>query len=49
MNRLTNEQQTLTQIINYIEQGQWEKLNLYCQIINPKYLQEAHHQKRTLW
>ncbi|MBS2993813.1 replicative DNA helicase ['Santalum album' aster yellows phytoplasma] len=45
MNHLTNEQKALTQIINYIEQGQWEKLNLYCQIINPKYLQEAHHQK----
>ncbi|WP_349402207.1 replicative DNA helicase [Candidatus Phytoplasma solani] len=28
----------LQQLIAYIEQGQWEKLNLYCQIINPKNL-----------
>ncbi|WYY26264.1 Replicative DNA helicase-like protein [Candidatus Phytoplasma fraxini] len=35
---LTNEQKALKQLINYIEQGQWEKLNLYCQIINPKNL-----------
>ncbi|TKA87880.1 MAG: replicative DNA helicase [Candidatus Phytoplasma asteris] len=38
MNQLTNEQRALQQLITYIEQGQWEKLNLYCQIINPKTL-----------
>ncbi|WP_349401934.1 DnaB-like helicase C-terminal domain-containing protein [Candidatus Phytoplasma solani] len=35
---LTNEQRALQQVISYIEQGQWEKLKLYCQIINPKNL-----------
>ncbi|MBP5835821.1 replicative DNA helicase [Candidatus Phytoplasma meliae] len=42
---LTNEQKALKQLINYIEQGQWEKLNLYCQIINPKTLLEPHNKK----
>ncbi|MEZ0180202.1 replicative DNA helicase ['Camptotheca acuminata' phytoplasma] len=42
---LTNEQKALRQLINYIEQGQWEKLNLYCQIINPKTLLDAHNTK----
>ncbi|WP_323847688.1 MAG: DnaB-like helicase C-terminal domain-containing protein [Phytoplasma sp.] len=42
---LTNEQKALQQLINYIEQGQWEKLNLYCQIINPKTLLDSHNKK----
>ncbi|WAN63174.1 Replicative DNA helicase protein [Candidatus Phytoplasma rubi] len=35
---LTNEQKALQQLIKYSAQGQWEKLNLYCQIIDPKTL-----------
>ncbi|QYC30711.1 hypothetical protein HGD80_02530 [Paulownia witches'-broom phytoplasma] len=42
---LTNEQKALKQLINYIEQGQWEKLNLYCQIINPKTLLDPNNTK----
>ncbi|TKA87820.1 MAG: replicative DNA helicase [Candidatus Phytoplasma asteris] len=42
---LTNEQKALKQLINYIEQGQWEKLNLYCQIINPKNLLDPKNTK----
>ncbi|XXP77321.1 MAG: replicative DNA helicase [Lettuce witches'-broom phytoplasma] len=42
---LTNEQKALKQLINYIEQGQWGKLNLYCQIINPKTLLDSHNKK----
>ncbi|QTX02613.1 replicative DNA helicase [Candidatus Phytoplasma luffae] len=42
---LTNEHQALIQIINYIEKGEWNKLKLYCQIINPKYLTKSNHQK----
>ncbi|MGE9276553.1 MAG: replicative DNA helicase [Candidatus Phytoplasma pruni] len=42
---LTNEQKALQQLINYIEQGQWEKLNLYCQIINPKTLLDPQNKK----
>ncbi|WEK82134.1 MAG: replication initiation and membrane attachment protein [Candidatus Phytoplasma pruni] len=42
---LTNEQKALKQLINYIEQGQWEKLNIYCQIINPKNLLDPKNTK----
>ncbi|BAD04635.1 replicative DNA helicase [Onion yellows phytoplasma OY-M] len=42
---LTNEQKALKQLINYIEQGQWEKLNLYYQIINPKNLLNPKNKK----
>jgi replicative DNA helicase len=45
MNQLTNEQQALQQIINYIVQGQWKKLNLYYQIINPYHLMDAKNTK----
>lgn len=42
---LTNEQKALQQLIAYIEQGQWEKLSLYCQIINPKTLLDPKNTK----
>ncbi|MEC4559246.1 MAG: DnaB-like helicase C-terminal domain-containing protein ['Conium maculatum' witches'-broom phytoplasma] len=42
---LTNEQKALKQLINYIEQGQWGKLNLYCQIINPQTLLDPRNKK----
>ncbi|MBS2126419.1 AAA family ATPase ['Fragaria x ananassa' phyllody phytoplasma] len=42
---LTNEQRALQQLITYIEQGQWEKLTLYCQIINPQTLLDPQHTK----
>ncbi|PQP79576.1 DNA helicase [Candidatus Phytoplasma phoenicium] len=45
MKFLTNEQKALKQLINYIEQGQWEKLSLYCQIINPKTLLDPKNTK----
>ncbi|MDW3618042.1 MAG: DnaB-like helicase C-terminal domain-containing protein [Candidatus Phytoplasma pruni] len=42
---LTNEQKALQQLINYIEQGQWEKLKLYCQIIKPQNLINSQNKK----
>ncbi|KND62802.1 DNA helicase, DnaB-like [Candidatus Phytoplasma phoenicium] len=45
MKLLTNEQQALQQLIKYIEQGQQEKLNFYCQIINPKTLLDPKNTK----
>ncbi|MCQ9618422.1 MAG: Replicative DNA helicase [Candidatus Phytoplasma pruni] len=42
---LTNEQKALQQLINYIEQGQWEKLKLYCQIIKPQNLLNSRNKK----
>ncbi|WP_373402815.1 replicative DNA helicase [Candidatus Phytoplasma solani] len=42
---LTNEQRALQQVISYIEQVQWEKLSLYCQIIDPKTLLDPKNTK----
>ncbi|RMI87643.1 replicative DNA helicase [Candidatus Phytoplasma solani] len=42
---LTNEQKALQQLIKYSVQGQWEKVNLYCQIINPQTLLDPNNTK----
>lgn len=42
---LTNEQKALNQIVNYIHQEKWKHLEFYCEIINPKHLQDSLNQK----
>ncbi|WP_041784322.1 replicative DNA helicase [Candidatus Phytoplasma australiense] len=42
---LTNEQKALIQIVDYIKQEEWKRLEFYCQIVNPKHLQDPLNQK----
>ncbi|MDV3166573.1 MAG: hypothetical protein Q8807_02820 ['Waltheria sp.' little leaf phytoplasma] len=42
---LTNEQQALTQMVEYIVQRQWERLKIYTEIVDGQWLKEPHHQK----
>ncbi|MDV3201617.1 MAG: DnaB-like helicase C-terminal domain-containing protein [Candidatus Phytoplasma australasiaticum] len=41
---LTNEQQALAQMVEYISQKQWERLKIYTEIVESQYL-EPYHQK----
>ncbi|MDV3199186.1 MAG: DnaB-like helicase C-terminal domain-containing protein [Sweet potato little leaf phytoplasma] len=42
---LTNEQQALTQMVEYIVQRQWERLKIYTEIVDVQCLKEPNHQK----
>ncbi|MDV3197697.1 MAG: DNA helicase, partial [Candidatus Phytoplasma australasiaticum] len=42
---LTNEQQALAQMVEYIIQKKWERLKIYTEIVDGQWLKEPHHQK----
>ncbi|XKW59311.1 hypothetical protein ACGRT8_01465 [Candidatus Phytoplasma australasiaticum] len=42
---LTNEQQALAQMVEYIIEKQWERLKVYTEIIDVKLLKEPKHQQ----
>ncbi|MDV3195475.1 MAG: DnaB-like helicase C-terminal domain-containing protein [Pigeon pea little leaf phytoplasma] len=42
---LTNEQQALSQMVEYIVKKQWERLKIYTEIVDVRCLKESNHQK----